>query len=539
MNAQECYPNCPEPVVFNFSCVVEKTRFEIIEDLAIAGKVDVTFVAETMETRVTVSPVGSGNFTIVEWPTEGNLSTMPEPDFLVVKGRIEDAVEGYLTTFNAELRESRLLKLNEELDEIKANHPDIDVELYEYTNTSGVSYDRIKFSDNTGLLPHDEYGSSTTPITTSPAGGENYVEDVEESQFNGWVNGLATSALILQDKINEARRVEYKSQIDSAIATHATATVSITFVSSGDPLYSGPGDALVFTYALDTGGIKVYIAQQWNGQVIEYHQQSLFTLLLNGTSPDNGIAANVIETQRLIDIDYPSGTPNSNNFHITDFEHDPTDDEIERAKRLKFVDDVLADGNVTFEVTQEQFASGLGDVFTFSYEGVELDANDEKVWTRSTAIAYAPGVIELMSLDEADYINIFFLFDQLLINARLAQAEYDRIALLNSVDDQISSANASNSLYNQTQSDLDAMTDDEIREARKAEFIAITDDNTVTIQPQWLNHKSSYGVSITIRGNILETILAKDYGNPGLNLMTVEEFNAYYVACWLFIDNTL
>ena len=196
----------------------------------------------------------------------------------------------------------------------------------------------------------------------------------------------------------------------------------------------------------------------------------------------------------------------------------------DRAGILKFIQDVLADGNTTIEVTDY----GTFDSFDVSFEGA--GENESANWSRSV------GTPSVETLDAAKRQDIF---DSLRGFKEAAQAEYDARAAADALLYQIEEASASNSLRYQTQSDLDAMTDDEIREARTAELNGITDDNTVNIQPQWLVHKSSHGTSITIRGNILETFLAKDYGNPGLNLMTAEEFNDYYVACWLFVDNTL
>ena len=196
----------------------------------------------------------------------------------------------------------------------------------------------------------------------------------------------------------------------------------------------------------------------------------------------------------------------------------------DRAGILKFIQDVLADGNTTIEVTDY----GTFDSFDVSFEGA--GENESPNWSRSI------GTPSIETLDVAKRQDIF---DDIRTAKEAAQAEYDARVAADALLYQIEEASASNSLRYQTQSDLDAMTDDEIRDARIAELKSISDDNTVNIQPQWMSWKSSYGVSITIRGNILETFLAKDYGNPGLNLMTAEEFNDYYVACWLFVDNTL
>ena len=196
----------------------------------------------------------------------------------------------------------------------------------------------------------------------------------------------------------------------------------------------------------------------------------------------------------------------------------------DRAGILKFIQDVLADGNTTIEVTDY----GTFDSFDVSFEGA--GENESANWSRSI------GTPSIETLDVAKRQDIF---DDIRVAKEAAQAEYDARAAADALLYQIEEASSSNSLRYQTQSDLDAMTDNEIREARTNELKAISDDNAVNIQPQWLAHKSSHGTSITIRGNILETFLAKDYGNPGLNLMTAAEFNDYYVACWLFIDNTL
>ena len=191
---------------------------------------------------------------------------------------------------------------------------------------------------------------------------------------------------------------------------------------------------------------------------------------------------------------------------------------------LSLFQDVLADGNTTIEVTDY----GTFDSFDVSFEGA--GENESANWSRSI------GTPSIETLDVAKRQDIF---DDIRVAKEAAQAEYDARAAADALLYQIEEASASNSLRYQTQNDLDAMTDDEIREARTNELKAISDDNAVNIQPQWLAYKSSHGTSITIRGNILETFLAKDYGNPGLNLMTAAEFNDYYVACWLFIDNTL
>ena len=218
---------------FDFSCIIEKTRFEIIEDLAIAGEVDVTFDAATKETKVTVSPVGSGNFTIVEWPTEGNLSTMPEATFLVIKGRVEDAVNGYKT---ANLISERLLELNAIADEATythvegAYHNEEETAPYGFrvirTTSDGSEIDYFGNTDGSGTADLGlgiSKASLGSEDTSGDAGWDKYLADAKQAVIDSEIDGAAAAIAMTAEELaslTASRTLELKAK--------SSATTSVT-----------------------------------------------------------------------------------------------------------------------------------------------------------------------------------------------------------------------------------------------------------------------------------------------------------------------
>ena len=170
----------------------------------------------------------------------------------------------------------------------------------------------------------------------------------------------------------------------------------------------------------------------------------------------------------------------------------------------------------TGETTIEHSIDGDDDIFTISFIGAGEDGSDP--WSRTV---YLSDPIEIL---EYEFMLVYFeTIKEFVVDA---QAEYDARNIT-----QRSMADAANSLFSQSQADV-------TEESRKAEI----DKLAVTAQVQivHLEIDGLYGTNVIVitAGPAALPLEAKDFGGNGdLNTMLVEDFNDYYAAIWIFIDN--
>ena len=200
-----------------------------------------------------------------------------------------------------------------------------------------------------------------------------------------------------------------------------------------------------------------------------------------------------------------------------------------RAERLTYVQ-TLATGNTTiarsddFEYSPTENPNG--DLFTVSYEGT----GNYFILQRPAPLNANYGFIEDL---EEPYLTLFYTALNTWISE--AQAEYNRN----------SPATASNTLSTQSQAEADALTSDERYEMRTAELEALGYNNEIQITTiKYLHRDASHVIAITLPGtetsefgNILKVFKATDYGSTALDSLSVGEFNDYYNASWIYIDN--
>ena len=226
----------------------------------------------------------------------------------------------------------------------------------------------------------------------------------------------------------------------------------------------------------------------------------------------------------LIFVVLLSGVANAQTFTCN---CDPISDGT-RAERLTYVQ-TLATGNTTIARSDDYgytgSEEGVGDLFTISYEGT---GNYQILHRPISAAQY--GYIE-----DLEGIYLDFFYNTIIGYVGDAQAEYNRN----------SPATASNTLSTQSQAEADALTSDELYEMRTTELEALGYNNEIQITTiKYLHRDASHVIAITLPGtetsefgNILKVFKATDYGSSALDSLSVGEFNDYYNASWIYIDN--
>ena len=200
-----------------------------------------------------------------------------------------------------------------------------------------------------------------------------------------------------------------------------------------------------------------------------------------------------------------------------------------RAERLTYVQ-TLATGNTTI-IRSDDFKyspteNPNGDLFTISYPGTAKNY----YLHRPQPLNAQYGFIEDL---EGAYLSNFYTVLNLYIGE--AQADYNRN----------SPATASNTLSTQSQAEADALTSDERYEMRTTELESLGYNNQIQVTTiKYLHRDGSHVIAITLPGtetsefgNILKVFKAKDYGDIALDALSVGEFNDYYNASWIYIDN--
>ena len=200
-----------------------------------------------------------------------------------------------------------------------------------------------------------------------------------------------------------------------------------------------------------------------------------------------------------------------------------------RAERLTYVQ-TLATGNTTI-IRSDDFAYSAtenpnGDLFTITYPGTAKNYYPH----RPNVPPYLYGFIEDL---EGIYLDNFYLYLNIYVGE--AQTDYNRN----------SPATASNTLSTQSQAEADALTSDDRYEMRTAELESLGYNNQIQVTTiKYLHRDGSHVIAITLPGtetsefgNILKVFKAKDYGDIALDALSVGEFNDYYNASWIYIDN--
>ena len=199
-----------------------------------------------------------------------------------------------------------------------------------------------------------------------------------------------------------------------------------------------------------------------------------------------------------------------------------------RQERLTYVQ-TLATGNTTiirsddFEYSPTENPNG--DLFTITYPGTAKNF----YLHRPNVHPYLYGFIEDLEA------NLTPFYSTLNFYIGLAQADYNRN----------SPATASNTLSTQSQAEADALTSDERYEMRTTELKSLGYNNEIQVTTiKYLHRDASHVIAITLPGtetsefgNILKVFKAKDYGSSALDSLSVGEFNDYYNASWIHIDN--
>ena len=191
--------------------------------------------------------------------------------------------------------------------------------------------------------------------------------------------------------------------------------------------------------------------------------------------------------------------------------------DFERNKRIQ-----AAKNLATGETTVGHHVDGDDDVFTISFIGAGEDGSDP--WTREVRFT---DPIEIL-----DYDFMLIYFDNIKEFVVDAQAEYDVRNIT-----QRGMADLANSLFSQSQADVTA-------ESREAEInkLAIAGEILISMST---NLSGSHQTVVNMHFNSAGIFVglntspeAVDYGGEGnLALMDVDDFNDYYAAIWIFIDN--
>ena len=198
------------------------------------------------------------------------------------------------------------------------------------------------------------------------------------------------------------------------------------------------------------------------------------------------------------------------------------DPNAERIKRLAMIQSIASNyTNAFVERSTKQTADGDDyDSFAISYD----EAID---WERTVS------GIQLVENISRNYYDVD-IFQELLNSITailvLAQAEYD---LVNApaIATQRDNADATNSLLNQLQSEV-------TEESREAELNKLAVAGQILVITGYDTFESSHRIISTILGGNSEYLWAKNFGGNGdLSTMLVEDFNDYYAALWIFIDN--
>ena len=191
--------------------------------------------------------------------------------------------------------------------------------------------------------------------------------------------------------------------------------------------------------------------------------------------------------------------------------------DFERNKRIQ-----AAKNLATGETTVSHHVDGDDDVFTISFIGAGEDGSDP--WTRSVTFTDP-----IETLDYEYMLTYFDNIEELIIDA---QVEYDARNIT-----QRGRADLTNSLLSQSQADV-------TKESREAEIAKLAINNVINIVMDTNNSGSHYAVvsvyydSTGTFSGASETKNAVDFGGQGnLASMSVENFNDYYAAIWIFIDN--
>ena len=191
--------------------------------------------------------------------------------------------------------------------------------------------------------------------------------------------------------------------------------------------------------------------------------------------------------------------------------------DFERNNRIQ-----AAKNLATGETTISHHVDGNDDVFTISFIGAGEDGSDP--WTRKVTFTDP--------IETLDYEYMLIYFDNIEEFVIDAQAEYDARNIT-----QRGMADLTNSLFSQSQADV-------TKESREAEIAKLAINNVINIVMSTNNSGSHYAVvsiyfdSTGTFSGASDTKNAVDFGGQGdLALMDVEDFNDYYAAIWIFINN--
>ena len=195
--------------------------------------------------------------------------------------------------------------------------------------------------------------------------------------------------------------------------------------------------------------------------------------------------------------------------------------DFERNNRIQ-----AAKNLATGETTVSHHVDGDDDVFTISFIGAGEDGSDP--WTRKVTFTDP--------IETLDYEYTLIYFDNIEEFVIDAQAEYDARNIT-----QRGMADLANSLFSQSQADVT----EESREAEIAKLaiagkilISMSTNSSGSHQTVVNIYYNSAGEFVGTNANSNTYPEAVDFGGQGdLALMDVEDFNDYYAAIWIFIDN--
>ena len=202
---------------------------------------------------------------------------------------------------------------------------------------------------------------------------------------------------------------------------------------------------------------------------------------------------------------------------------------------VQFIKTVLATGDTTIE--HETLSSGY-DRFTISFDGAGENGSDPWQLRLTTT-----DPIEELQREPVDYLQFFFTQITEIVNE--AQIEYNSRLDQSVIENQIASANASNTLYNQTQGEYDAIGTEQGGIDRTNVIIALdpiypaNSTDGINLETGFVG--GTHRITINITQDPLNPVSifleAVDFGNLSMKDMTVDQFNEYYAAAWVFVDN--
>ena len=202
---------------------------------------------------------------------------------------------------------------------------------------------------------------------------------------------------------------------------------------------------------------------------------------------------------------------------------------------VQYIKSVLATGDTTIE--HETLSNGY-DRFTVSFNGAGENGSDPWQLRLTTT-----DPIEELQREPVDYLQFFFTQITEIVDE--AQVEYNSRLDQSVIENQIASANASNTLYSQTQDEYNAIGTEQ-GGIDRTDVITALDPIYPSNSTDGINLETGFvggthRITIAITQDPLNPVSifleAVDFGNLSMKDMTVDQFNEYYAAAWIFVDN--